>query len=430
MNQRLAATGNRTFRSLKQHRNYRLYFFGQVVSLSGTWMQNIAMAWFVLELSHGSPIAVGALALCQFGPYGIGGLFGGALADRLNARRVLLFTQSSMMAVALGLFVLAFSGDAQLWMVYVLATLNGTVLILDTPVRQSFTIEMVGREELPNAIALNSSLFNASRVVGPSIAGVLIAVAGVAVCFLINAVSFVAVVVALLLMRDEELFAVKRSADKVRMWRGVGEGLVYAWRTPILRLVLTMMLFIATISINFNVLLPVLASQTLHSGAVTFGIISGAFGLGALAGALTAATLSRVSLPLLLAGALGFGAFNLLLAPLHALWAVCLALLGVGFAFSLYGSQSNATLQVAVSDRLRGRVMSLYGYVFFGTAPIGGLLTGWLCAAFGTGTYLLVAGGTAVVVTGAGAVGARGAGLQLAVRRRRRSAVMAGEVRS
>lgn len=418
MSLRVGAASSRTFASLRRHRNYRLYFVGQVISLSGTWMQNVAMAWFVIVLTHGSAFAVGALALCQFGPYALGGLFGGSLADRLRARTTLIGTQSAMMAVAAALTVLALTHTAQLWEVFVLATLNGTVLILDTPVRQSFTIEMVGRPELPNAIALNSSLFNASRVVGPALAGLLIATVGVGVCFLINALSYLAVVSALYAMRERELFPVNRGDTRPALLRGVGEGLAYAWRTPTVRLVLLLMLAVATISINFNVLMPVLTAQTLHAGPEVFGIISASFGFGALAGALTAASLSRASLRIMLGAAFGFGVTLLVLAPLRTTWAVCITLLFTGFAFSLYGSQSNASLQMAVSDRLRGRVMSLYGYVFFGTAPLGGLLTGWLSGQFGTWIYLLVAGGVAVAAAAAGVVSVRAHHRALPPRRR------------
>jgi MFS family permease len=393
----VAATGSRTFASLKRHRNYRLYFGGQVVSLSGTWMQNVAQAWFIIVLTHGSAFAVGALALCQFGPYALFGLFGGSLADRLNARRTLVFTQSASMFIAVALSVLALTHTAQVWEVFVLAAASGSVLILDTPVRQAFTIQMVGRSELPNAIALNSSLFNASRIFGPAIAGLLIATAGVGICFLLNAVSFLAVVGALLLMRDSELYTIDRGGRRPTLLRGVGEGLAYAWRTPTIRLVLLLMLVISTLAINFNVLLPVLAAHTLHAGPEVFGILSASFGVGALAGALTAATLARASLRLLLFGAVGFGASLLVLAPERTVWAACVALVLTGFSFSLYGSQSNSSLQMVVPDRLRGRVLSLYGYVFFGTAPLGGLFTGWMTGAHGTDVYLYVVGGTTVL---------------------------------
>jgi MFS family permease len=403
----VATAGSRTFASLTRHRNYRLYFGGQVVSVSGTWMQNVAQAWFILQLTHGSALAVGALSVCQFGPYALLGLFGGSLADRLNARRTLLFTQAASMAVAAALAGLALTHSAQVWEVFLLATATGSVLILDTPVRQAFTIQMVGRSELPNAIALNSSLFNGSRVFGPAIAGVLIATTGVGICFLINAVSYLAVVGALLLMRESELHPINRGGSRPKLLRGIGEGLSYAWRTPTVRLVLLLMLAVSTLAINFNVLLPVLAAHTLSSGPEVFGLLSASFGVGALAGALTSAALSRASLTALLIGAAGFGASLLLLAPQRTVWGACAVLVLTGVSFSLYGSQSNSSLQMVVPDRLRGRVLSLYGYVFFGTAPLGGLFTGWICGRFGTWLYLLIVGGVSVVAAAVGVITVR-----------------------
>lgn len=382
-----------------------------MVSLSGTWIQNVAQAWFILTLTH-SAVAVGILAVCQFGPYGLFGLFGGVIADRLDQRRALIVTQAAFTASAASLAILTLTGHAAVWEVFLLAGVNGTVQILDTPVRQSFTIQMVGRDELPNAIALNSSLFNASRAIGPAVGGVIIAVAGVGLCFLINALSFLAVIGALLLMRTDQLYPVGRDERRVSLLRGVGEGLQYAWRTPVIRTVLMMMLVISTIGINFNVLLPVLAARTLLSGPEIYGLLSAAFGIGALFGALTSASMSRASARALLIGATIFSAGELVLAPLHVVWTAAPALVVVGFAFSLYASQSNSALQLEVPDRLRGRVLSLYGYVFFGTAPLGGLLTGWLAQAGGTFLAFLVAGlcGLAAVAYGS-----------LDIRRRRRA---------
>ncbi len=382
-----------------------------MVSLSGTWIQNVAQAWFILTLTH-SAVAVGILAVCQFGPYGLFGLFGGVIADRLDQRRALIVTQAAFTASAASLAILTLTGHAAVWEVFLLAGVNGTVQILDTPVRQSFTIQMVGRDELPNAIALNSSLFNASRAIGPAVGGVIIAVAGVGLCFLINALSFLAVIGALLLMRTDQLYPVGRDERRVSLLRGVGEGLQYAWRTPVIRTVLMMMLVISTIGINFNVLLPVLAARTLLSGPEIYGLLSAAFGIGALFGALTSASMSRASARALLIGATIFSAGELVLAPLHVVWTAAPALVVVGFAFSLYASQSNSALQLEVPDRLRGRVLSLYGYVFFGTAPLGGLLAGWLAQAGGTFLAFLVAGlcGLAAVAYGS-----------LDIRRRRRA---------
>jgi len=366
------------------------------VSLSGTWMQNVAQAWFVVQLTH-SPLAVGLLAVCQFGPYALLGLLGGAVADRLNQRRALIGTQVGLMLSAAALAGLTLSGSATLWELYLLAGVTGTVTILDTPVRQAFTIQLVGRGELANAIGLNSSLFNASRIVGPALAGLLIAVVGVGICFLINAASYVAVLLALLAMRPQELYPVAHDDSHNSVLRGAREGLSYAWHNDAIRTVLLMMLVVATIGINFSVLLPVLSSHTLHAGPEVFGIISALFGAGALAGALFSASLGRASSRALMAGAAGFAAAELALAPLRTTWAVGIALVAVGFAFALYASQSNAALQRVVPDRLRARVLALYGYVFFGTAPLGGLLAGWLSQTGGTQLAFLIAGASGVV---------------------------------
>ncbi|HEY6470249.1 MAG TPA: MFS transporter [Candidatus Dormibacteraeota bacterium] len=388
----------RTFTSLRRHYNYRLYFFGQVVSISGTWMQSVAQAWFVVQNTH-SPLAVGILAVCQFGPYALLGLFGGAIADRLDQRKVLLGTQAAFMVTATLLAVLTLTGHATVWEVYVIAAITGTITVLDNPVRQAFTIQMVGRDELPNAVALNSSLFNASRIVGPAIAGGLIAVAGVGICFLINALSYLAVLAALWMMRVHDLFPTRRDVNPQNLFRGSIEGLKFSWRTPVIRSVLVMMLFIATISINFNVLLPVLASRTLNSGPEVFGILSALFGFGALVGALFSASLGRASRHAMLSGAALFSVSELVLAPLHVTWAAGLALVVTGIAFTIYASQTNATLQLAVTDQLRGRVLGIYGYVFFGTAPLGGLLAGWLAQVGGTELAFLIAGLTGVGAT-------------------------------
>ena len=399
----VSSVSRRTFSSLRHHRNYRLYFYGQVVSLSGTWMQNVAQAWFIVVLTH-SPVAVGLLAACQFGPYMLFGLFGGAFADRIDQRRLMIVTQSAFTLTSASLAGLALSGHAAAWEVFVIAAINGTVTVFDTPARQAFTVQMVGRDELPNAIALNSSLFNASRIIGPAIAGALIAVAGVGICFLLNSVSYLALIAALLLMREHELHPVKRDTKVQSVLRGAAEGVRFAWQTPLLRTVLLMMLLISTIGINFNVLLPVLTSETLHAGPQIFGVISAAFGAGALGGALFSASLGRASATALRAGAAMFSAAELALAPLHTAWAVALVLVALGFAFSLYSSQSNAGLQLNTPDRLRGRVMGIYGYVFFGTAPLGGLLAGWLAQTGGTELAFIVAGGVSLLTVAYGYV--------------------------
>jgi MFS family permease len=394
----IGSATSRTFASLRRHYNYRLYFFGQVVSVSGTWMQTVAQAWFVVQSTH-SPLAVGFLAVCQFGPYAVFGLFGGAVADRFDQRKVLIGTQSAFMVTASLLAVLTLTGHATVWEVYVIAAISGMVTVLDNPVRQAFTIQMVGRDELPNAVALNSSIFNASRIVGPALAGALIAVAGVGICFLINALSYVAVLAALWLMRVKDLFPTRRDEDPQNVFRGSLEGLKFAWRSPVIRSVHVMMLFIATISMNFSVLLPIVASRTLLSGAEVFGILSGLFGFGAFLGALFVASRGRASRHTMLIGAAVFSCSEIALAPLHVMWAAGIALVVVGIAFTLYTAQANATLQLSVTDQMRGRVLGIYGYVFFGTAPLGGFLAGWLAQVGGTELAFLVAGLTGLAAT-------------------------------
>ena len=286
----LLRANRRTFVSLRRHRNYRLFFAGQVISVSGTWMQNIATAWLILTLTH-SPLVVGLLAVCQFLPFTVFGLFAGVVVDRMDARRAVIWTQAVSMAIAGVLTGLTLAGRVTTWEVLLLAGLRGTVLVLDAPARQALTFEMVGRDELPNAVALNSSLFNAARVVGPAAGGVLVALAGVGACFAINTASFAAVLAGLLMMRVDELFPRNANAERPTLLRGTGEVFRYVRSSPPALLALTIVAVVSTISFNFNVLLPVLARQTLTSGPGTFGILTAVFGGGALAGALTVASL-------------------------------------------------------------------------------------------------------------------------------------------
>jgi MFS family permease len=394
----LLALRSRTFASLGKHRNYRLFFIGQVVSLTGTWMQNVALAWFVLELTH-SPVAVGVLAFCRFLPFSVFGLAAGVLADRFDNRRMLMATQATAMILSALLATLALTGTAELWHVYVLAVLLGTTLVFDAPCRHALTFRMVGRDELPNAVALNASLFNASRIVGPSIAGVLIAVAGVGVAFAINAVSFFAVLTALVLMRERELFPVERPEQPPTFVRGVREGLGYVRRSRRVLMVLLVTLVVSTVGVNFHVLVPVLASETLHAGSVTFGFLSATFGAGALVGALTSAALGRASWKGLLTGTGGFGAALVALAPQHAFLPAAALLFVTGVCFTLWTANSQAILQLSAPDHLRGRILSFYLLAFAGTAPLGGLLAGWLADVGGTELAFVVAGGASLAMT-------------------------------
>jgi MFS family permease len=398
MTRALQAFDRRTFASLRRHRNYRLYFLGQVVSLSGTWMQNIALAWLVIELSH-SPLAVGGLAFCRFVPFTLFGLFAGVVADRVDNRRLVIGTQSTSMILSAVLAGLASTGSASLPVVYVLAVLLGATQVIDSPSRQALTYQMVGQDELPNAIALNSSLFNMSRVVGPALAGVVLAATGAGVCFVLNAISFLAVLAGLLAMRRDELFPVERR-ERPTVLKGTREGLDYVLRSHDVSMILLIVTVMSTVGFNFNVILPLLASNTLHAGPQAFGLLSACFGAGALGGALAAATLGRASWKALLTGLSGFSLAMLALAPIHTLW-VCAALLFLlGGSFTLLTANANALVQIEVPGHLRGRVVGLYLFAFLGLAPVGGLVAGWLVALGGTELAFAVAGLTGALIAG------------------------------
>jgi len=389
----------RTFSSLR-YRNYRLFFAGQAVSQTGSWMQRIALSWFVLQLTHGDPFAVGIMALAQFLPFTLFGLFAGVVTDRLDARRLVIGTQIAQVVTAVALTWIALGGFAQPWMLYTVAFLNGLVLVLDVPSRQQLTYRMVGREALPNAIALNSSLFNASRIFGPSLAGIILGFAGVGVCFIVNAASFLAVLIGLLAMRARDFFPVEEF-ERPEILRGTREGLAYVRRQPRMLVVLGLTVVLSTFCFNFNVTLPVLAYTTLHTHALVFGILSAVFGAGALAGALIAAARGRASAKVMIIGSIVFAGSELLLAPMRGPVLVGALLFLTGAGFTVWSANSNASLQLAAPDRLRGRIIGLYFYAFNGTGPLGGLLAGWLCAKGGTELAFLVAGlvglaGTAV----------------------------------
>jgi MFS family permease len=391
----------RTFSSLR-YRNYRLFFSGQAVSQTGSWMQRIALSWFVLQLTHGDPFAVGIMALAQFLPFTLFGLFAGVLTDRLDARRLVLGTQVAQLVTAVALAWIAVGGFAQPWMLYTIAFVNGLVLVLDVPSRQQLTYRMVGREALPNAIALNSSLFNASRIFGPSLAGVILGFAGVGVCFIVNAVSFLAVLIGLLAMRTADFFPVEEF-ERPSIFRGTREGLSYVRRQPRMLVVLGLTVVLSTFCFNFNVTLPVLAYTTLHTHAFVFGVLSAVFGAGALAGALLAASRGRTSAKVMIAGSLVFTGAELLLAPIHGPVLAGALLFLTGAGFTVWSANSNASMQLAAPDRLRGRIIGVYFYAFNGTGPLGGLLAGWLCATGGTELAFLVAGIVGLAGTAAAA---------------------------
>jgi MFS family permease len=360
-------------------------------------MQNIALAWLVVELTS-SPVAVGALAFCRFLPFTLFGLVAGWVTDRVDTRRLVSSTQAIQMGFAAILAGLALTGTATLPLVYALAALSGIALVFDAPGRQALTFQMVGERELPNAVALNSSLFNASRVAGPAIAGVVIGLFGVGVCFLVNAVSFLAVLASLLAMREDELYPVERGAPR-SLVAGVREGFAYVAGSRDLLLVLGTVTVFSMVGFNFHVILPLLASETLRVGAETFGLLSASFGLGALVGALFAATLGRASWKGFVAGSLGFSTMMLVLAFLETAWLCGALLFAVGISFTLLTANANALIQLGTPAALRGRVLSLYLFAFAGLTPVGGLLAGWLVELGGTELSFMVAGLSGLAVT-------------------------------
>jgi len=383
--------GARTFLSVRKHRNYRLFFTGQVISNIGTWMQRVAQAWLVLSLTH-SPVAVGILALCQFLPFTLFSLVAGVVVDRLDAWRTVISTQVTQMILASTIAAAALAGVVQVWQVYVIAALMGVVQVLDAPSRQSLTFRMVGPLELPNAISLNSGVFNGARIFGPALAGVLIAAAGAGVCFAVNAASYIAVLVGLLMMRPQEFHAVERRERSRSLYTGLKEGISYARHDEQIWLMLTLVAVMSTFTLNFNVLLPVLAKQTLHSGPETFGVLSGIFGIGALIGALVSAHVSRATMGTTAIGTAGFALCELLIAPLRSTPVIALLLFIGGICFTTWSSNSNSLIQLAAPDYMRGRLIGLYFFAFAGTGTAGGILTGWLTAAGGTEVAFAVAG--------------------------------------
>jgi MFS family permease len=361
-------------------------------------MQNIALAWLVIELSS-SPLAVGALAFCRFVPFTIFGLAAGVVADRIDSRKLVMVTQAAAMAISIALAIVTLTDTATLGIVYALAAIGGVALAFDAPGRQSLTFQMVGPRELPNAVALNSGLFNGSRVIGPAIAGLLIAAVGTGICFALNAVSFLAVLTALALVREEELRPVVRD-HSARLVAGIKHAFSYAWNDPQLRLVLGVVTVVSTVGFNFHVLVPLLAADTLHVGPEGFGLLSAAFGLGALVGALSAATFRDASWRLFTIGTASFGVFVLLLAPVHSAYLAAALLFCIGISFTLFTANANALVQLAAPDHLRGRLISLYLFAFLGLAPVGGLFAGWLTEIGGTTLAFGVAGVVSLAAIG------------------------------
>jgi MFS family permease len=383
----VSAALRRSFNSLEVP-NYRRYFVGQLISLSGTWMQTVAALWLILSLT-GSGLAVGLTTALQFLPMLLIGAWGGLLADRVPKRRLLITTQILMAVPALGLFLVTATGVVAPWMVFLAVLGMGTVNAIDNPTRQSFVYEMVGPDRVVNAVSLNSVIVQSARIVGPALAGVLIAVFGVVPCFGLNALTFVAMIVALWGMEPERLYAgpvAEREPAAIRA------GLRYVLRTPELAVPLALMALVGTLGFNFQVVLPLLAKFSFDGGATTYAFLVSAMGVGSIAGALVNGHRGRTGPRLIAGGALAFGLLALLSAamPTLALEIPALALLGA--AAVTFAATINSTLQLAVSPEMRGRVMALYSVVFLGSTPFGAPLTGWLAQSYDPRVALLLAG--------------------------------------
>lgn len=385
------------FRSLRIH-NYRLFAAGGAVSNLGGWMQRTAQDWLVLDLTHGSAAALGTTTALQFLPMLLFGMFGGVLADRYPKRPVLIVAQSLMAVLALTMGVLTVTGSAQVWHVYVMAFALGIISCVEVPTRQAFVVEMVGREDLANAIALNSSSFQLARVLGPAIGGVLIyALGGTGPIFLVNALSFAGVIAGLVFMRTSEL----TPAELVPRAKGqLREGLRYVMDRPDLLMPILLVAFVSMFSQSFSMSIALMARQVFGAGASSFGLASSVFAVGALGGALFAARRTRPSRRMLIAGAVSFGLFQVAtgLAPFYPVY--LLLLIPTGIALITINTAANASVQLATSPEMRGRVMGIYVLVFTGGAPLGAPLIGWISELGGPRVGVMIAGVLCVLGTG------------------------------
>ncbi len=385
-----------------RHRNYRLFLAGQIISTIGTWMQSVAMPWLALQLTH-SGFLVGLVLAAQFTPVLLGSQLGGVIADRYRKRNVLLVTQSMFMVPSFALFALSATGHAQYWMVIVAAVVTGTINLFDVPTRQSFLIDMVGRQDLMNAIALNSSVFNGAAVVGPSIAGVVIAAVGVPLCFLANSLSYLAAVAALLMMRN--LPAVVRERNEQPAFKRLAEGAAYARHDPTVGMLLIAVAVFSLFAMNRLTLIPLFADQVLHVGAKGFGFLMASMGMGALIGALTLAFVPGLGADprrqfwvalIWVAALLEFSISRTFVVSIVALFVA-------GYCQISFVATANNRIQTITPDHLRGRVMALYAQALIGVGPLGSTQAGALASLFGAPWAMAIGS----VIAGAVIVGIR-----------------------
>ena len=370
-------------------RNYRLFFFGQLVSVIGTWMQTVAQSFLVLDLTH-SGTQLGLAIAARFLPIFLFGPLGGVFADRLDKQRVLYVTQAASGVLAAVFSVLIATGSIRMWIVYLLAILLGCVNVFDTPARQSFIAEMVPAEDLPNAVTLNSVAVNLARVFGAALGGVIAAVIGLSLCFGINAISFAAVLVSLVAMRRAELFP---APPIHREPRQVREGLAYVRSTPQLLIPLLLIALVGMLAWEFQVSLPLMASNVFHGNAATYGVMTSVMGAGAVGGGLVSAARSKPRARTLCIAAIGWGIAILAAALAPTLPLELAAMVFVGYGSITFNSFAKTTLQLAAKPEMRGRVMALWALAWQGSTPIGGPIVGWIGQEFGARWSLIVGGG-------------------------------------
>ncbi len=386
-----------------RHRNYRLFFAGQLTSLIGTWMQQVALGWLVLQLTH-DPFVLGLVTALGFLPVLVLGLFGGLIADALPKRRTLIAAQTVQMVLAFLLFGLVATDVVQIWQICVLAVILGVTNAVDMPTRQAFTVEMVGREDVANAIALNSAVFNGARIVGPAIAGLTIGFFGgdVAIAFLLNGISFLAVIAAYLAMRDDELqhpTILPRPQSVAEVRSSLAEGLRYVRHAELVLLATVTVGLVSTFGMNFSVTIPALAQEVLNTDATGYGFLMTASGIGSLVAALAIAFSGRSRPVIIPLGTLMLGVALMAAAFIQVYSLALVAMLFMGMGAIGMAATANTTVQLAAPDALRGRVISVYTTVFVGSAPAGSLLMGWLASAFSVEASLAV-GGVACIATG------------------------------
>jgi MFS family permease len=376
-------------------RNYRLFATGQVISNTGSWMQRVAQDWLVLNLTHNSGTALGITTGLQFAPMLLS-LWGGAVADRYSKRGILMVTQALMGGLALILGVLAVTGTVRIWQVYLLAFALGLVTVVDNPTRQAFAVEMVGKDGMANAIALNSAVFNLARIAGPAVAGLVISAVGTPAAFMVNAASYGAVLVSLKLMRPAELL---RAPPAPRAAGQLREAMAYVRARPHLWMTLILIFFVSTFGMNFQVTTALMSRGVFHTGAGAFGVASTVFAFGALGGALIAARRSRPTLSLLVATSFAFSVFEVLSGLMPDFLSFLIVLVPTGLALLTLTTAANSTMQLGTTAAMRGRVMGLYMLVFLGGTPLGSPLAGWIAEDFGPRMSIISGGLISLIAT-------------------------------